>query len=122
MTFTQSVKSVICKNYANFSGRASRSEFWWFFLFTFLIGLAFELVFGFDVQDWPVGITSVYGLISLALIIPSIAVQIRRLHDIGKGGGWIFIVLVPLIGVIWYLVLMLTPSNPGDNRFGPQPY
>lgn len=56
-----------------------------------------------------------------SVIKEKLAVSVRRLHDIGKGGGWIFISLVPLIGGIWYLVLMLLPSQPGGNRFGSQP-
>ncbi len=58
---------------------------------------------------------------SLAVLLPSLAVSVRRLHDIGKGGGWIFINLVPVIGSIWYIILTVLPSQRGYNRFGAQP-
>ncbi|MDY0077004.1 MAG: DUF805 domain-containing protein [Bacteroidales bacterium] len=61
------------------------------------------------------------GIYSLALIIPSLAVAVRRLHDVGKSGWMILIGLIPLIGFIWLLVLMVTDSKPGENQYGPNP-
>lgn len=95
--------STCFKKYCDFSGRATRAEFWWFQLFTFLLSL----------------IPIVNFIAWLALLLPSIAVNVRRMHDLGKGGGWIFIGLIPLVGFIWALVLWCTPSEPCDNRFGP---
>lgn len=117
MTFGQSVGTVF-SNYVKFSGRASRSQYWWWFLFTFIIGLIFIIIGGPNAQQWSMGLTAFYGIVELVLILPTLGVTVRRLHDIGKGGGWIFIALVPLIGWIWYLVLMVTPGQPGPNRFG----
>lgn len=61
------------------------------------------------------------GIVTVALLLPSICVAIRRLHDTGRGGGWFFIVLIPLVGAIWFLVLMLLPGEPETNRFGDVP-
>jgi len=103
-------------NYCNFSGRASRSQYWWPVLFNFIVAIVLSiigtLIGGKDV------INILTGLYSLAVLLPSLGISVRRLHDIGKGGGWIFISLVPIIGSIWFLVLMLTASEPNDNRFG----
>ncbi len=109
-------------NYANFSGRARRQEFWVFFLFQ--IGIFFLLIFlsafledyiGFDYHTIP------FLLYLLATLIPWLAVNIRRLHDSGKSGGYIFVNLIPLIGRIWYIVLMATAGNIGSNQYGPDP-
>jgi uncharacterized membrane protein YhaH (DUF805 family) len=61
------------------------------------------------------------GLYALAIILPALAVAVRRLHDIGKSGWWLFITFVPLVGSIWYLVLLATDSQPGENEYGPNP-
>lgn len=68
-----------------------------------------------------IGYGPIYGLYLLAIIIPSIAVGVRRLHDIGKSGWMMLISLIPLIGGIWLLVLMVTDSNPEENEYGPNP-
>lgn len=124
MNFTQAVRTVFSK-YAVFTGRASRAEYWWFALFQAIVGLVLTLVFGLYNQNDPgalqyVGYT-VYGLYGLATLLPSIGVSVRRLHDTGRGGGWIFISLVPLIGGIWFIVLTVLPGEPGSNRFGSAP-
>ena len=120
MTFSQSIKTVFSK-YAVFNGRASRSEYWWFTLFQFIVGTVLYIVFSLYSKDpgtlQYVGY-SLTSLYSLATLLPNIGVSVRRLHDIGKGGGWIFINLVPFIGSIWFLVLMLTHGEPTENRFG----
>lgn len=87
MTFQEAIK--VCLNkYADFTGRASRAEFWWFFLLCFIVGL-----FGYVPY-----IKYLAMLANLALLVPTLAVSWRRMHDIGKGGGWWFINFVPLIG------------------------
>lgn len=108
--FTDAIK--ICLNkYADFKGRATRAEYWWFFLFTFLAGA---------VVSWiPYVGEYLGGIVSLALIIPSLAVAWRRLHDMGKAGGWYFICLIPLVGIIMLIVWLCKASEPYDNRFGP---
>jgi len=106
----------VLKKYAVFTGRASRAEYWYFILFNLIIGIVLSLV-GRLIHDG--GILG--GLYSLAVFIPGLAVLFRRLHDIGKSGWWIFILLIPLVGVIWFLVLLATDSGPGDNQYGPNP-
>ena len=98
------------KNYATFSGRATRAEYWWVYLYTFLATLVLAFAF------FPLAIVFL-----LANIVPNLALTVRRLHHVGKGGGCIFISCVPFIGGIWLLVLLLTGSE-GDNRFGPNPF
>ena len=102
---------VVKDNFANFSGRASRQEYWMFFLFNVLISIAV------GVLDALLGLGFLSLIYWLALIIPSIAVGARRLHDIDKSGWWMLIGLVPLIGGIWLLVLLCMSSKEGENRF-----
>lgn len=107
---------VVKENYANFKGRARRKEYWMFFLLNMLI------VFVVGIIDYVLGtLPLIYGIYLLAVIIPSLAVLVRRLHDIGKSGWWFFIGLVPLIGAIWLFVLLGTDGNPGENSYGPSP-
>ncbi|MEE1023191.1 MAG: DUF805 domain-containing protein [Muribaculaceae bacterium] len=120
MTFTQSIGSVFGK-YAVFSGRASRSEYWYFTLAMFIVNSILVSLSGVYTDSPSIFWSSVMSIFGLAVLIPSLAVSVRRMHDIGKGGGWIFITLVPLVGWIWYLVLCCTASQPGGNRFGPYP-
>lgn len=139
MTFSESIHSVFSK-YATFSGRASRSEYWYFALFNFIVMVILWIVAALctpslDIEQFsssqeymmaaeaavPGWISVIYWIYCIAVLIPCLAVSVRRLHDIGNGGGWIFINLIPLIGSIWYLVYMILPSQLGDNRFGPQP-
>lgn len=101
------------KNYANFSGRARRKEYWFFFL-TYLIALIITLVID--------GILNTDGIISvifiLAMIIPSLSVSIRRLHDINKSGWYWFIQMIPLIGPIITLIWLATDTKPEVNQWG----
>lgn len=104
------------RKYAVFSGRARRKEYWLFILIvgiiTFLVGLI----------DGLAGTSPVLGLLySLALIVPILAVMIRRLHDTGRSGWWWFIQIVPIIGSIIFLVFMVQDSQAGDNKYGPNP-
>ena len=121
MSMSEAVVSVF-SNYATFKGRARRSEYWYFALFNFIVNMGFNMlasVFGDNLLGTLIiGLSGIYGL---AVMIPSLAVSWRRLHDIGKSGGWYFIVLVPLVGGILYLIWTCRDSQPGDNRFGPNP-
>jgi len=116
---------VITKRYAQFSGRARRKEFWMFTLFSFVISLVLGILdrlFGLDFENNGVSSGGVLETIfGLAVLIPSLAVAIRRLHDGGRSGWWILINLVPCIGWIWYIVLQAQEGNPGDNQYGPDP-
>ncbi len=105
----------VLQNYANFEGRARRSEYWYFVLFNMIFGIAA------GVLDSLWGMPVLYALYMLAIIVPSIAVAVRRLHDIGKSGWFLFVALIPLVGGIWLLILLVTDSNPGDNEFGSNP-
>jgi len=110
------------KKYAVFSGRARRKEFWMFILFNILFSIAaviIDNVLGLANDRTGYGLFS--GLYSLAIILPSLGMEIRRLHDVGKSGWWIFISLIPLVGAIWLIVLLATEGQPGDNQYGPDP-
>ena len=114
-------KKAFIKNYANFDGRARRSEYWYFVLFNFIISISawiFSLIFilfgGFLL--WPF-----IWLFSIATFIPSLAAQVRRLHDTGKSGWMILLALIPLVGPIMLLVFYCTEGDQGDNEYGPDP-
>ena len=110
----------VLKKYAVFSGRARRKEYWFFILWYVVIsiGLAIiDAVAGLRIGD--AGILQ--GLYALALLIPSLAVTVRRLHDTGRTGWWLLIILIPLIGLIVLLVFMFLDSEPGENAYGPSP-
>ena len=107
---------VIKDNYANFNGRARRKEYWMFFLFNMLFSFVVAIV-DYILGTFPL----IYLVYSLAMVIPGIAVSIRRLHDIGKSGLWLLITLIPFIGPIWLLVLVCTDGAPGENNYGPSP-
>lgn len=106
----------VLRQYADFSGRARRKEYWMAVLVNFLLIFIISLI---DV------LFSVYPSLSLLYwfftFIPFITVTVRRLHDVGKSGWWYLIVFVPIIGVIWLLVLLATDSMPGENQWGPSP-
>ena len=110
------------KKYAVFNGRARRKEYWYFTLFNiiFIIALAIiDCVTGSFSAKANMGLLG--GVYSLAVLIPSIAVSVRRLHDTGRSGWWLLIGLIPFIGAIVLLVFMVLDSNPGENQHGPNP-
>ncbi|MFP3152904.1 DUF805 domain-containing protein [Lachnospiraceae bacterium ZAX-1] len=106
------------KKYATFSGRARRKEFWMAYLFNVIVAIIFALLSVFISETIFSVIMSIY---SLAIMIPMYALIARRLHDIGKAGKWFFISFIPLIGVIWFFVLLVTEGERGDNQYGPSP-
>ena len=119
---------VVKDNYSNFNGRAQRKEYWMFYLFYMIfaiiamvadniLGSTFTIGEGYYAVN--IGYGWIYVLFMIALLIPTFAVTFRRLHDIGKSGWWWLIMFIPLAGVIWFLVLLCTDSNPGDNKYGP---
>mgnify|MGYP003683205091 CR=1 FL=1 len=118
------------KNYANFSGRARRKEYWMFILFHYLIILLLYILiitFSINLGDTsemaiPEIILSILLLLYfLATIIPYLAITVRRLHDINKSGGYWFVRFIPLVGPIWLLILLVEDSWDGVNRYGPNP-
>jgi uncharacterized membrane protein YhaH (DUF805 family) len=112
----------VLKQYADFNGRARRKEYWMFVLFNMIfaiVAMILDNVLGIAMEG--IGYGPLYGLYVLAIIIPSIAVGVRRLHDIGKSGWMYLITFIPLIGPFWLLLLMTTDSNPGENQYGENP-
>lgn len=117
MSFVESLKSVVFQNYCNFEGRATRSEYWFFYLAYFILTIV--------VSGVSVVISDSHNIllcvVMLALLLPMLGVTWRRLHDIGKSGAWFFISLVPIIGCIWLLILLVTPSQAVPNKYGNAP-
>jgi uncharacterized membrane protein YhaH (DUF805 family) len=120
----------VLKNYAIFSGRATRSEYWFFVLFNVIFSLtammldrAFGTTFSFNTMSGPIslGYGYFYLLYIFAVFIPGLAVLVRRLHDVGKSGWFMFIILIPLVGFIWLLILLFTDSIPSMNKYGLNP-
>ena len=130
MSFGEAVQAG-WRGYVDFSGRSSRSAYWWWVLFVFLVGIVANMldliipgasVFTQSVGNGQVVETGVISTIaSLALLLPGLAVSIRRLHDTDRSGWWVLINIIPLIGWIVYLVFMLQAGTPGANRYGPPP-
>ena len=117
---------VMRDNYANFSGRARRKEYWMFVLVQtiVMIGLMIlDSVLGldFELQGISLGYGYLYLIGLIVHFIPSLAVVVRRLHDVGKSGWFYFIFLIPIIGVLWLLVLYCTEGQKQDNKWGPDP-
>lgn len=117
----------VLKNYAKFSGRARRSEYWYFVVFNVLFAILAMIIDNFlgTTIEIGYGVALPYGYVYIAYIlavfIPGIAVAVRRLHDVGKSGWMLLVSLIPLIGVIWLLVLMFTDSQLSSNKWGDNP-
>ncbi|NQT34353.1 DUF805 domain-containing protein [bacterium] len=106
----------VLKKYAVFGGRARRTEYWMFVLFNIIIAIAIGVIEGI------VGSPAIVsGLYSLGVLIPSLAVAVRRLHDTDRSGWWILIALVPVVGFIVLLVFMVQDGTPGENQHGQNP-
>ena len=114
---------IALKNYVGFSGRSRRSEYWYFTLFYLVIAIVLSvldgIVFGGSVDGKGTPVLS--GLFMLAMLLPSIAVGIRRLHDTDRSGWWLLIGMIPILGAIVLIVFFVQDSKPGENRFGPNP-
>lgn len=106
---------AVLKKYADFRGRARRKELWMFALISFVIAIVLGIV------DGMIGIPILGGLYGLAVLIPSLAVGARRLHDTGRTGWWLLVGFIPLIGFIVLIVFFVLDSNPGENPYGPNP-
>ncbi len=110
------------KKYVVFSGRARRKEYWMFYLFSMIfliVAIVLDELLGTFVEDSRYGVIS--SLLALALILPNLAVMVRRLHDVGKSGWLLLIIIIPVIGNICIFILLVTNSDPGDNQYGPNP-
>jgi len=111
----------VLKKYAVFKERARRKEYWMFVLFNIIISLILRLVEDLTGIYPKEGIGVLEGLYGLLVLIPGIAVSVRRLHDTGRSGWWLLIGIVPIIGVIVLFVFMVQDSQPGENQYGPNP-
>lgn len=120
-------KKVVFENYANFKGRARRSEYWMFALAQFIILISIFILGGVLGAIFGNGLAGiglsyfVFIIYSLATLLPTLGVVVRRLHDVGKSGWFYFIAFVPVIGGIWLFVLMVTDGDQGTNEYGPDP-
>ncbi len=118
MNFFDAVRSVLSQ-YVGFSGRALRSEYWYWVLFTVLLSIVTSII---DVALFPFEDSSpLNSITNLALLLPGLAVSVRRLHDVGRSGWWVLLALVPLIGWIVLVIWAATKGDAAANRFGPPP-
>jgi uncharacterized membrane protein YhaH (DUF805 family) len=120
MSFQDAVRTCLTQKYADFSGRARRSEYWWFFLFNALVGLVASVIDSILGTRYGSGTGLVQTIVQLALLIPGIAVGARRLHDTGRSGWWLLIGLIPIVGWIVLLVFFVQDSQ-GENEYGESP-
>lgn len=129
MTFVEAIKNNFSK-YVTFAGRAPRSEFWWWILFTFIatliLGAIDMAVFGVTVVSADgfyaySNFSPFAGIFSLAVLLPSISVAVRRLHDTDRSGWWWWLLLIPLVGFIVLIVWWATEGTRGSNRYGEDP-
>jgi uncharacterized membrane protein YhaH (DUF805 family) len=127
MNLQTAVRTVLSK-YAVFSGRAGRPEFWYWVLALFLVSLALAIVegailaplLGFEAFSPDAG-QPLSTLLSIAILLPALAVTVRRLHDTDHSGWWVLLGLIPIIGALVLLWWYIKPGTEGDNRFGPPP-
>lgn len=115
MSFADAVRTCLSK-YVDFSGRARRSEYWWFYLAVILVTVVGAII------DAVIGTSGVFQLIaSLAVILPGLAAGVRRLHDTDRSGWMMLLGLIPIAGPIILLVFFVQDSKPGANQYGPNP-
>lgn len=127
MGFVAAVRSGF-RNYANFDGRACRAEYWWWALFallTYVLSVLIDSAIGTTFGPAMVGQWALLGwvtiIVYLVILIPSLAVTIRRLHDADRSGAWWFVNFVPVIGELMFLYFLFVPGTPGPNQYGPPP-
>ncbi|GLY31109.1 DUF805 domain-containing protein [Kineosporia sp. NBRC 101731] len=115
MSFQDAVRTVLTKKYVDFSGRARRSEYWFWTLFAVIVTVVAAII------DAVIGFQIVTYIAFVALLLPGIAVTVRRLHDTGRSGFWYLIVFVPFVGGLVLFVFTLLDSEAGSNAYGPNP-
>ncbi|MBY3050112.1 DUF805 domain-containing protein [Rhizobium laguerreae] len=132
MGFTEAVRTVLTQKYATFSGRASRSEYWWFQLFYLLVGIALliaNVLINGDIFSRQSNTFSVIGgLLSIAVFVPQVCLQVRRFHDRNISGWWylglLLSCIIPFVGIISLpaiFIINLLPGTEGPNKFGADP-
>jgi uncharacterized membrane protein YhaH (DUF805 family) len=114
MGFGQAISSGF-SNYVNFSGRSCRSEYWFWVLFVLIADVVAIAI------DAAIGMQIVSSLFGLAVLLPGLAVTVRRLHDLDRTGWWIFLGLIPLVGAIILIIWFCSKGTDGQNRFGADP-
>ncbi len=115
MDFMTAVTTVVKDKYFDFNGRARRSEYWWFVLANFALGCVLGIF------DYFIGFQLFSGLASLALLLPSLGVAARRLHDIGKSGWMLLVAFIPCVGLILLIIWLTKDGDPQTNEYGPSP-
>jgi uncharacterized membrane protein YhaH (DUF805 family) len=122
MGFGESIKHVF-SNMTNFSGRASRSEFWWFYLFIVIVGTILSIIASATGADSSsgFGVNVITFIIYVILVLATLSVSVRRLHDSNKSGWLVLLNLLCCIGPIILIVFWVQPSTEGDNSYGPRP-
>jgi uncharacterized membrane protein YhaH (DUF805 family) len=114
MVLLEAWQTVVMKRYAQFDGRAGRAEFWWFALANLIVGgilsILGQVTFLFSI---------IYFVYSVALIVPGLAVGVRRLHDTNRSGWWLLLIFIPLVGAIVLIVFFATAGDAGSNTYGP---
>jgi uncharacterized membrane protein YhaH (DUF805 family) len=123
MSFSQAVSSVLLNKYATFSGRARRSEYWWWYLFVtivFIVAGILDRAVGLTYSDLTLGGGWIATIAAIVFLVPNLAVAVRRLHDTGRSGWWLLIGLVPFIGFFVLLYFFVLDSE-NDNQYGPYP-
>jgi len=122
MSFQDAVRICIQRKYVDFRGRARRSEYWYFILFTAVVGIVggiLDAIFGFRSGSYG-GTGPIQGVLQLALFLPTLAVGARRLHDTSRSGWWLLIGLVPFVGWIVLIIFFVQDSH-AANQYGPNP-
>ncbi|HXC55683.1 MAG TPA: DUF805 domain-containing protein [Rhizomicrobium sp.] len=107
---------VVTQHYFDFNGRARRAEFWWYILVYLIIAIVLNVIDGMVHLNGILG-----GLFGLALLLPSLGVMVRRLHDTNRSGWWYFIILVPLVGIVLLIIWFAAEGTKGPNTYGPDP-
>jgi len=115
MEFVEMYLDILKTKYAAFDGRARRKEYWGFVLINFIISVILGIIGGL------IKFSLLGTIFMIAVLLPSIAIGIRRLHDVGKSGWWLLIAFVPVVGGLYLLYLAVLDSDPGDNEYGPNP-
>lgn len=117
---------VLTDKYSDFNGRARRKEYWMWTLsvtIIFIFAMIMDNLLGlnFELMGQDLGYGWIYLVAGIAHLIPGLAVVVRRLHDVGKSGWFYFIVLIPIIGILWLLILLCTDGKKEDNKWGTNP-
>lgn len=121
MNLLDNWKSVVVDNYANFDGRARRSEYWYFVLVQVIISFILQLLDLVLVAAADLPVAPLGTLFGIAMLVPGLAVAVRRLHDTGRSGWWLLVALIPILGWIYIIYLYVIEGTQGPNEYGEDP-